>query len=96
MTDGADGTGIERISVSRGTGTLKTSQEAGNENITLVSYSASCCSPELQLLVVDRVGNVNNCLISGNEFSTRLAQSSFLCLSLVAVGLHLLMELGFR
>ncbi|XP_024117529.1 von Willebrand factor A domain-containing protein 7 isoform X2 [Oryzias melastigma] len=96
VTDGADGTGIERISVSRGTGTLKTSQEAGNENITLVSYSASCCSPELQLLVVDRVGNVNNCLISGNEFSTRLAQSSFLCLSLVAVGLHLLMELGFR
>ncbi|XP_020564422.1 von Willebrand factor A domain-containing protein 7 [Oryzias latipes] len=96
VTDGADGTGVERVSLYRGTGTLNTSLQAGNENITLVSYTSSCCSPEVDLLVVDRVGNVGHCLFNGNEVSTRLAQSSFLCLSLLAVGLHLLVELSFR
>ncbi|MBN3304682.1 VWA7 protein, partial [Amia calva] len=46
-----------------GNGTLNTMQESGGAsgNMTLVSYSASCCAPEVEILVVDSVGNVGVC-----------------------------------
>ncbi|XP_023272394.1 von Willebrand factor A domain-containing protein 7-like [Seriola lalandi dorsalis] len=61
VTDGPEGTGVDRISLRQGNGTMNTSLAADNENVTLVSYSASCCSPDVELLVVDRVGNVGSC-----------------------------------
>ncbi|XP_039682395.1 von Willebrand factor A domain-containing protein 7-like [Perca fluviatilis] len=64
VTDGAEGTGVNRLSLRQGNGTLNTSLAAGNENITLVSYNASCCSPDVELLVVDGVGNVASCFYS--------------------------------
>ncbi|TKS82851.1 von Willebrand factor A domain-containing protein 7 [Collichthys lucidus] len=64
VTDGAEGTGIDRITLKQGNGTMSTSLAAGNENITLVSYDASYCSPNVELLVVDRVGNVGSCFYS--------------------------------
>eukprot|EP00064_Thunnus_orientalis_P014263 superscaffoldBa00002458_g14305 len=55
VTDGAEGTGVDRVSLRQGNGALNTSLAAGSENGTLVSYRASCCSPDVELLVVDRV-----------------------------------------
>ena len=102
VTDGADGTGVDRVSLREGKGTMNTSLAAGNENITLVSYTASCCSPDAELLVVDRVGNVGSCLLSAREgsavplsVSTRVPQSTFLCISVLTLGL-ILTELGIE
>ncbi|XP_072225695.1 uncharacterized protein, partial [Leuresthes tenuis] len=53
VTDGAEGTGVDHISLREGHGILNTSMAAGSENITLVSYTASCCLPDVQLVVVD-------------------------------------------
>ncbi|XP_068572631.1 von Willebrand factor A domain-containing protein 7-like [Cebidichthys violaceus] len=64
VTDGAEGTGVDRVSLRQGNGTMNTSLTAGSENITLVSYSSSCCSPDVELLVVDGVGNVASCFYS--------------------------------
>ena len=86
VTDGAEGTGVDRVSLRRGNGTMNTSLDPGNENITLVSYTASCCSPDVELLVVDRVGNVASCVYSQ---STRAVQSFLLCLSIAILGLIL-------
>ncbi|XP_075343581.1 von Willebrand factor A domain-containing protein 7-like [Odontesthes bonariensis] len=64
VTDGAEGTGVNRISLREGNGILNTSMAAGSKNITLVSYTGSCCSPDVQLVVVDEVGNVGTCRFS--------------------------------
>ncbi|XP_028277317.1 von Willebrand factor A domain-containing protein 7-like [Parambassis ranga] len=64
VTDGENGTGVSRISLAQGNGTLNTSIGTGSENTTLVSYTASCCSPDAELLVVDQVGNVGSCFYS--------------------------------
>ncbi|XP_042355378.1 von Willebrand factor A domain-containing protein 7-like [Plectropomus leopardus] len=75
VTDGANGTGVDRITLRQGNGTLNTSRlAAGNESITLVSYSASCCSPDVELLAVDRVGNVASCFYSVRETVTTTSQ----------------------
>ncbi|XP_070700001.1 von Willebrand factor A domain-containing protein 7-like [Pempheris klunzingeri] len=103
VTDGAEGTGVDRVSLKRGNGTLTTSLAADNENITLASYSASCCSPDMEMLVVDRVGNVGSCFYTVQQnppaaisVSPRVAQSPLLCLSIVVLGLHILTELGIQ
>ncbi|KAF1378470.1 hypothetical protein PFLUV_G00190880 [Perca fluviatilis] len=88
VTDGAEGTGVDRVSLRQGNGTLNTSLAAGNENITLVSYSSSCCSPNMELLVVDRVGNVGTCSYT-SSVSTYVIQLPLLCLSILVSGLHL-------
>ncbi|XP_034461474.1 von Willebrand factor A domain-containing protein 7-like [Hippoglossus hippoglossus] len=59
VTDGVNGTGIDTISFREGNGTMNTSLLAGNA--TLVSYNASCCSPDVEIVVVDQVGNVGSC-----------------------------------
>ncbi|XP_078121619.1 von Willebrand factor A domain-containing protein 7-like isoform X2 [Sander vitreus] len=89
VTDGAEGTGVDRVSLRQGNGTLNTSLAAGNENITLVSYSSSCCSPNIEMLVVDRVGNVRTCFYT-SSVSTNVIQLPLLCLSIVVSGLHVL------
>ncbi|KAM9348878.1 von Willebrand factor A domain-containing protein 7-like [Symphorus nematophorus] len=103
VTDGADGMGVSNVSLKKGNGTMNTSLDADNENITMVSYSASCCSPEMELRVADRVGNVGTCSYSFREgsqsaisFSTKVTYSPLLCLSIVMFGLHKLTELGIQ
>lgn len=46
---------------------MDTTLDAANENVTLVSYSASCCQPNMALRVVDRAGNVGSCSFSLRE-----------------------------
>ncbi|XP_008274830.1 von Willebrand factor A domain-containing protein 7-like [Stegastes partitus] len=72
FTDGINGTGIESITVRQGNGTLNTStvSGAGGENITVVTYSASCCSPNVELTAVDVVGNVGTCVGQARESTT--------------------------
>ncbi|KAM4584888.1 von Willebrand factor A domain-containing protein 7-like isoform 2-T2 [Odontesthes bonariensis] len=64
FTDGISGTGIESISISQGNGTLNEIKMvgAGGESITRVTYSASCCFLNVELVAVDRVGNVGRCV----------------------------------
>ncbi|KAI3352993.1 hypothetical protein L3Q82_019566 [Scortum barcoo] len=64
LTDGINGTGIARITISQGNGTLNTSMVAGagGENITVAVYSGSCCSQNVELVAVDNVGNVGTCV----------------------------------
>ncbi|KAF3852030.1 hypothetical protein F7725_005385 [Dissostichus mawsoni] len=63
LTDGINGTGIESITIRKGNGTLNTSTVAGAEeaNVTVATYSASCCSQNVELAAVDKVGNVGKC-----------------------------------
>ncbi|XP_028833070.1 von Willebrand factor A domain-containing protein 7-like [Denticeps clupeoides] len=64
VTDGK-GSGIDRIKVQHGSGTLTTSKkEEGGTSVTLVTYTASCCSQEVELAAVDAVGNVGTCFRS--------------------------------
>ncbi|KAK6324605.1 hypothetical protein J4Q44_G00039470 [Coregonus suidteri] len=64
MTDGVNGTGIDRVTLRQGNGTLNTSTAVGTggENVTWVAYSATCCSKKVELVVVDKAGNVGVCL----------------------------------
>ena len=109
VTDGANGTGIDRVSLRQGNGTMNTSLAAGNKNITLVSYTASCCSPDVELLVVDGVGNVRTCSYSVPQIptdnskqptigslSTKAVQSFLLCLGITILGLNLPFEMGIN
>ncbi|XP_023272377.1 von Willebrand factor A domain-containing protein 7-like [Seriola lalandi dorsalis] len=103
VSDGAEGTGVDRVSLKQGNGTMNTNLAADNENVTLVSYSASCCSPDMELQVVDRVGNVGSCFYTLREnppaaisLSTKVTQSLFLCLSVMVLGLHMLTEGGVQ
>lgn len=84
VTDGTNGTGVDHVSLTQGSGTMITSPAPGNENTTLVSYSASCCSPVMELLAVDRVGNEGSCRYSDANFLT--TQSPLLYLSLLLLG----------
>uniref|UniRef100_A0AAQ6A6K1 VWFA domain-containing protein n=1 Tax=Amphiprion ocellaris TaxID=80972 RepID=A0AAQ6A6K1_AMPOC len=72
FTDGINGTGIESITVRQGNGTLNTSTVAGagGENITVVNYNASCCSPNVELTAVDGEGNVGTCVGQARESTT--------------------------
>ncbi|XP_067106281.1 von Willebrand factor A domain-containing protein 7-like [Osmerus mordax] len=62
VTDG-NGTGVDRVTLRLGNGTLNTSTAtgAGGENVTVVSYTAPCCSDAVELVVIDRAGNVGIC-----------------------------------
>ncbi|KAK0148274.1 von Willebrand factor A domain-containing protein 7 [Merluccius polli] len=63
LTDGANGAGIDSVSIRQGNGTLKTSQHVGaaGENVTMVAYNATCCALKVELVAVDKVGNVGTC-----------------------------------
>ncbi|KAM9362957.1 von Willebrand factor A domain-containing protein 7 [Symphorus nematophorus] len=72
LTDGINGTGIESVTIRQGNGTLNTSTlaGAGGENVTVVTYSASCCSQSVELAAVDGVGNVGTCVGQARESTT--------------------------
>ncbi|KAG7224592.1 hypothetical protein INR49_011345, partial [Caranx melampygus] len=107
VNDGPEGMGIEHVSLRQGSGTMSTSLAPENKNITLVSYKASCCSPDVEMVVADRAGNVGSCLYStpvtttsqpptaapAPSSSTKAAQSFLLCLSVMILGLSLPSEI---
>ncbi|KAM9363653.1 von Willebrand factor A domain-containing protein 7-like [Symphorus nematophorus] len=71
LIDGINGTGIETITVRQGNGSFNTSTVAGaDETITVVTYSASCCSQSVELAAVDRVGNVGTCVGQATALTT--------------------------
>nr|XP_046264832.1 von Willebrand factor A domain-containing protein 7-like [Scatophagus argus] len=72
LTDGVNGTGIESVTIRQGNGTLNTSTVvgAGGENITVATYSASCCSQTVELAAVDKVGNVGTCVGQARQSTT--------------------------
>ncbi|KAJ0050700.1 hypothetical protein NL108_005083, partial [Boleophthalmus pectinirostris] len=62
ISDGVNGTGIDSVTVRQGSGTLNTtSSSSGGVNITVATYSASCCSQSVELRILDKVGNVQLC-----------------------------------
>lgn len=67
VSDGAEGSGVDLVSLKQGNGTMNASLDATNNNVTLVSYRASCCQPDMALRVVDRAGNVGSCFYSLRE-----------------------------
>nr|XP_046266993.1 von Willebrand factor A domain-containing protein 7-like [Scatophagus argus] len=75
VTDGGEGTGIERVSLKQGNGTMNTSLVAGSNNTILVSYNASCCSPDVELLAVDQVGNVGSCFYTVRETTASTSET---------------------
>ncbi|MEQ2242170.1 hypothetical protein ILYODFUR_033036 [Ilyodon furcidens] len=109
VTDGVNGTGVDRVSLREGSGTLNISMAADNETATVVSYVASCCSPDVQLVAVDKVGNVEICSYSVRRtqpattissvttavtsFSTRNNFSIFICFGFTVLS-FLLLSLG--
>lgn len=93
VSDGAQGSGVDAVSLKQGNGTMSATLDAANENVTLVSYRASCCQPSMELRVVDRAGNVGSCFFSarGNSPAAQSA-SARMALSplLLVLGLVLL------
>ncbi|XP_054610407.1 von Willebrand factor A domain-containing protein 7-like [Dunckerocampus dactyliophorus] len=91
VSDGADGTGVDRVTLTQGNGTLEVGPSDSNENIMLVTYNATCNAPDLALLVVDRVGNTDTCTV--NAFQTTAGVASLfnkvhlMCLLNLALGL---------
>ncbi|XP_062414135.1 LOW QUALITY PROTEIN: von Willebrand factor A domain-containing protein 7-like [Pungitius pungitius] len=99
VTDGAGGTGVERVSLRRGNGTITAGPASSNENVTLVSYVSSCCAPDMELVAVDRVGNVDTCLFdyrpsAAQSSSPKVTHSPLLLPTLVVLGLHMLSKVG--
>ncbi|XP_054460556.1 von Willebrand factor A domain-containing protein 7 [Anoplopoma fimbria] len=89
LTDGINGTGIETVTIRQGNGTLNTSTVAGagGENITVATYSASCCSQNVELALVDIVGNVGTCVGQARE-STTAAPVTTAALNTTSTGGH--------
>ncbi|XP_051903526.1 von Willebrand factor A domain-containing protein 7-like [Hippocampus zosterae] len=61
VSDGPQGTGVERVSLARGNGTLHLRPAPDDQNVTLATYDALCKWPEVELQVVDNVGNSDTC-----------------------------------
>uniref|UniRef100_A0A8C6T049 von Willebrand factor A domain-containing protein 7-like n=1 Tax=Neogobius melanostomus TaxID=47308 RepID=A0A8C6T049_9GOBI len=62
-----DNTAIDRVYVRQGNGTLSTSRISGKE--WRASYEASCCSPTVEMVAVDGVGNVEYFLYTVSKTS---------------------------
>lgn len=80
VSDEDGGTGVANVTLKTGNGTLEVAHGA----ITLVSYNASCCASNVELLVVDKAGNTGSCLYS---LSSRPAPSPLLCLIAAVLGI---------
>nr|XP_014345788.1 PREDICTED: von Willebrand factor A domain-containing protein 7-like [Latimeria chalumnae] len=56
------GTGIERIYIRYGNGTLTTKEATVmGTNVIQVNYTSSCCIQDVEIIGVDKVGNVGKC-----------------------------------
>ncbi|KAJ0004026.1 hypothetical protein NQD34_010240 [Periophthalmus magnuspinnatus] len=69
VSDGTDGPGVDSIYLRRGNGTLTSRIASGNSKIAI--YEASCCSTEVEMVVVDSVGNAATC-----NFKSRIATTT--------------------
>lgn len=78
LTDGINGTGIESVTIRKGNGTLNASTAigTGGENITVVTYIASCCLQNVELAAVDGVGNVGTCVGQARESTTAAPETT--------------------
>ncbi|XP_023198400.1 von Willebrand factor A domain-containing protein 7-like [Xiphophorus maculatus] len=76
VSDGVNGTGVDSVSLREGSGTMNISTAA--DNTTTVTYVASCCSSKMQLVVVDKVGNVEICSFSAASWTSRVDYSVLL------------------
>ncbi|KAK3554501.1 hypothetical protein QTP70_024406, partial [Hemibagrus guttatus] len=65
VTDG-NGSGIQSVRLLQGNGNLTTTTVLNDTcvNVTMVIYNASCCSQDLELVAVDKAGNVATCFKS--------------------------------
>ncbi|XP_049427227.1 von Willebrand factor A domain-containing protein 7 [Epinephelus fuscoguttatus] len=92
LTDGINGTGIDSVTVRQGNGTLNTSTVAGagGENITVATYSASCCSQSVELAVVDGVGNVGTCVGQVRAVTTAAPAVTTAAVNTTSTGRHTL------
>ncbi|XP_074528550.1 von Willebrand factor A domain-containing protein 7-like [Halichoeres trimaculatus] len=103
VTDGAEGTGVDRVTLIQGNGTLITNPAADNQNVTMVFYSSQCCSPDMELQVADKVGNEGTCSFSSKEGSssalsdsTKVTPCPLLILCILGFGLQILTEMGIQ
>ncbi|KAF3851973.1 hypothetical protein F7725_005328 [Dissostichus mawsoni] len=58
LTDG-NGTGIESVALRQGSGNITTTSLS--DPFILANYTASCCSQIVEIVAVDKVGNVGKC-----------------------------------
>ncbi|KAM9788508.1 von Willebrand factor A domain-containing protein 7-like [Neosynchiropus ocellatus] len=98
VSDGDDGTGVDRVSLREGNGTLSTRLDPGN--VTLADYQAPCTAAEAELLLVDRVGNVGYCALRSRDAasgSAHFAPPPLVCVALAAgLALQLLRDLDLQ
>ncbi|MBN3312604.1 VWA7 protein, partial [Atractosteus spatula] len=73
LSDGR-GSGIQSVYSRLGNGSLSITRSLDTEgiNVTVATYSATCCSPDVEIVAVDAVGNVGTCRhsIRTSEIST--------------------------
>ncbi|XP_022540504.1 von Willebrand factor A domain-containing protein 7 [Astyanax mexicanus] len=85
ITDG-NGTGIQSISIQEGRGNFtQKSLVEGGITVVMGNYSASCCSPDVTISIVDKEGNVGKCSYSVEKsggVSLSLSLSLWACLLL--------------
>ncbi|KAG7516709.1 hypothetical protein JOB18_038385 [Solea senegalensis] len=55
VRDEVNGTGIHSITFRQGDGNLNTTLLSGTDSIMLLTYNASCCSPDVEIIAVDNV-----------------------------------------
>ncbi|KAG7214480.1 hypothetical protein INR49_022992, partial [Caranx melampygus] len=80
LTDG-NGTGIERIWLQQGDGSLSHTSLSGP--VIQAQYNASCCSQIVEFVAVDKVGNAGKCYQSIGSSPEELVQA---CLGPTATG----------
>lgn len=68
VSDGSGGFGVDRVSVREARGSLNTTTVLGSAgfNVTLATFSTSCCFAEVVLVAVDAVGNVGTCFVTSD------------------------------
>ncbi|KAM9314784.1 von Willebrand factor A domain-containing protein 7-like [Pholidichthys leucotaenia] len=90
LTDG-NGTGIESISLREGNGTL--THTPLSHLVIHANYNASCCSQIVEVIAVDKVGNVGRCYHSiarsGGPPALTLSLPLWMCLLVSAIFVRL-------
>ncbi|XP_058236777.1 von Willebrand factor A domain-containing protein 7-like [Hemibagrus wyckioides] len=82
VTDG-NGSGIQSVRTLQGNGNLTTTTVLRDTgvNVTMVIYNASCCSQNLELVAVDKAGNVATCfnIVKATEPTNQTSTNSAEC-----------------
>ncbi|KAM6971803.1 von Willebrand factor A domain-containing protein 7 [Aplochiton taeniatus] len=59
LTDGVNGTGIDSLTLRQGNGTLAHTSLSGP--VVVATFNTTCCTQVVELVAVDKVGNVGTC-----------------------------------